>query len=94
MKKKIITFSLLGLLTIGSIASITVSAAESWDYGFNQKTMQWYNDYYHSDFTHYGSITKNGVPYYGPRAGAKAWSRLRVDYNGQYSATYNTHVLL
>lgn len=37
MKKKIITFSLLGLLTIGSIASITVSAAESWDYGFNQK---------------------------------------------------------
>lgn len=56
--------------------------------------MQWYNDYYHSDFTHYGSITKNGVTYYGPRAGAKAWSRLRVDYNGPYSATYNKHVLL
>ena len=56
--------------------------------------MQWYNDYYHSDLSHYGSITKMGVTYFGPRATARNWSRLRLAYNGPYSATYSKHVIL
>lgn len=93
MKKKTFTFALLGLLTIGSIIPITAKAAETWDYGFNKSTMQWYNYYLHSSLKHYGSITKNGVTYYGPVANAGGWSRLNLDCNGPYAATYNKHVL-
>lgn len=96
MKRKIFTFALLGLLTVGSIipiASKTVKASESWDYGFNQSTMQWYNYYYHSSLLHYGTITKNGVTYYGPTASAGYWSRLNLDFNGPYAATYNKYVI-
>jgi hypothetical protein len=94
MKKKISTFALLGLLAVGSIVPTVAKAAESWDYGFNQSKMQWYNHYYHSSLRHYGTITKNGVTYYGPTAGPGGWSKLNLDYNGPYSATYDKKAFL
>ncbi|WP_103621409.1 hypothetical protein, partial [Bacillus thuringiensis] len=74
MKKKAVTFALLGLLAVGSIVPITAKAAETWDYGYNKSTMQWYNHYFHSSYKHYGSITKNKVTYFGPTAGPGGWS--------------------
>lgn len=86
-----LTFALLGLLAVGSIAPIAVKAAESWDYGYSQGRMQWYNYYLHSGLRHYGTITKNSVTYYGPTAGPGSWSRLDLDYNGPYACTYNKY---
>lgn len=93
MKKKALTFALLGLLGVGSIVPITAKAAESWDYGYNKSSMQWYNHYYHTGYKHYGSITKNGVTYNGPTASAGYWSRLNLDFNGPYAVTYNKHII-
>ncbi|AMR05977.1 lactococcin 972 family bacteriocin [Bacillus cereus] len=93
MKKKAITFALLGLLAVGSVVPITAKAAETWDYGYNQSKMQWYNHYLHSSLKHYGTITKNGVTYYGPVANPGGWSMLNLDFNGPYAVSYNKHVL-
>ena len=94
MKKKFVTFALLGLLAISSIIPLTnAQAAESWDYGYNKSTMQWFNHYYHSSAKHYGSITKNGATWLGPTAGAGVWSRLNLDFNGPYAVTYNKHII-
>lgn len=55
--------------------------------------MQWYNDYYNFSYRHYGTITKNGVTYFGPTANAGYRSSLRLDFNGPYDVTYNKYVL-
>ena len=95
MKKKMITFVLLGLLAVGSIIPISASAAETWDYGINKSKQQWYNYYLHSSSKHYGSITKtgSGITYFGPTANAGGWSRLNLDVNGPYAVTYNKHIV-
>jgi hypothetical protein len=93
LRRKVLTIALLGLLGLGSIVPITAQAAESWDYGYNKSTMQWYNHYYHSSYKHYGSIRKNGVTYFGPTANAGYWSRFYLDYNGPYAVTYNKHTI-
>lgn len=93
MKKKLLVGLLSMALLAGAIVPTITSAAESWNYGYNKSTMQWYNDYNHSSYVHYGSIHKNGVTYFGPRASAGSWSRLRLDYNGPYLATYNKHIV-
>ncbi|QWJ09063.1 hypothetical protein [Bacillus mycoides] len=94
IKKKGITLALVGLLGVGSLIPVTAKAAESWDYGYNQSTKQWYNYYHHTGLTHWGSITKNGVKYNGPVASAGYWSKLNLDFNGPYQAYYNKHVQL
>ncbi|ESU31420.1 hypothetical protein G3A_16830 [Bacillus sp. 17376] len=94
MKRKALTFALTGMLAMGSLIPIAAKAAETWDYGYNKSTMQWYNYYYHTGYKHYGTITKNGVTYYGPVANAGYWSKLNLDYNGPYAASYNKHILL
>lgn len=93
MKRKVITASLLGLLAFGSIVPIAAKAAETWDYGYNQSTMQWYNYYYHTGYKHYGTITKNGVTYFGPTANPGYWSKLNLDFNGPYATTYNKYII-
>jgi hypothetical protein len=93
VKKKIITFALFGLLAVGSIVPMAAKAMESWSYGFNQSGMYWYNYYIHSGYKHYGTITKNGVTWYGPVAQPNYWSRLELAYNGPYAATYNKYVI-
>lgn len=90
-KKKVLTFALLGLLAVGTIVPSVVKAGESWDYGYNSNRRQWYNYYLHSYMRHYGTITKNGVTYYGPTAGPGGWSRLDLDFNGPYAVTYNKY---
>ncbi|MDA1536433.1 MULTISPECIES: lactococcin 972 family bacteriocin [Bacillus] len=92
IKKKGITFALVGLLGVGSLIPVTAKAAESWDYGYNQSKKQWYNHYYHTGLTHWGSISKNGARYNGPVASAGYWSRLNLDFNGPYKVSYNKHV--
>lgn len=93
MKRKVITFAILGLLAVGAIVPISAKAIETWDYGYNQSTMQWYNYYITSAGPHYGTITKNGVTWYGPTAQANYWSKLNLDYNGPYAVTYNKYVI-
>lgn len=93
MKRKVLTFTLIGLLAVGSIVPLTAKALESWNYGYNKSTMQWYNEYYHSQYRHYGTITRNGFTYAGPIAIPGSWSNLYIDYNGPYLATYDKYII-
>lgn len=92
-ERKVLTVSLLGLLAIGSILPIAAKAAETWDYGYNQSTMQWFNYYHHTAYKHYGTITKNGVTFLGPAANAGYWSKLNLDFSGLYATSYNKHII-
>lgn len=95
MKRKAIIVVLLGLLAIGSIIPASVGAAESWNYGLDKTSspMAWYNNYWHSSYVHYGSITKNGVTWFGPRANPGYWSNFRLEVNGPYAVTYDKHIV-
>lgn len=93
MKKKAITFVLLGLLGISSIIPLTAKAGETWNYGYDSSKMQWYNHYYHTDYRHFGSISKNNLTYYGPVANPGYWSKLNLDFNGPYAVTYQKYVI-
>ncbi|UPM55545.1 lactococcin 972 family bacteriocin [Gottfriedia acidiceleris] len=93
MRKKILTASLLALFACGSILPIVSKAAESWDYGYNKSTMQWFNHYYHSNSKHYGTITKNGITWFGPTANPGKWSYFYLDFNGPYATTYNKFII-
>lgn len=93
MKKKLLVGLLSLTLLVGVVIPLSASAAESWDYGYNKTTMQWYNDYLHSSKKHYGSIYKNGVTYFGPTANPNGWSRLRLDFNGPYAVQYYKHTV-
>lgn len=93
MKRKAITFALLGLLAVGAIVPMAAKAAESWDYGYNKSTMEWFNYYWHSSYKHYGTITKNGATYPGPVASPGYWSELNLPYNGPYAVTYGKKII-
>lgn len=93
MKKKLVTFVLLAVIVVSFILPVAVQAAESWNRGYNKKSMQWYNNYLHSSCLHYGTIYKNGVTYKGPTASAGYWSKINLDFNGPYAVTYNKYVI-
>ncbi|MCC2248887.1 hypothetical protein JUJ52_02805 [Virgibacillus sp. AGTR] len=88
MKKRTITFFLAALLIIGAIVPLSVSAASTWNYGYNKSTMQNYNEYYHSSLRHSNSMTKNDVMYFSPVASGGYWAKLYLDYTGPYRVTY------
>jgi hypothetical protein len=93
MKKKMLTFALLGVLGVSSIIPTVANGAETWNYGYNKSSMQWYNHYYHSDLRHYGSITKNGTVWYGLVANGGYWSKLNINFDGPYAVSYNKHIV-
>ncbi|MEB6551497.1 lactococcin 972 family bacteriocin [Heyndrickxia sporothermodurans] len=94
MKKKIVTFALTGIIALSVIIPVTTMAADSWDYGINKsvKPIVWYNNYYHSDYKHYGSITKNDVQSNGSTTSAGYWSRLNLEVTGPYLVSYSKHI--
>jgi hypothetical protein len=94
MKRKIITVALLGLLAVGSIVPLATKAMETWDYGYDKSGMYDYNYYITSEGSqHYGSITKNGLTWFGPSKPANQWSKFNLDYTGPYLVTYNKHIV-
>ncbi|MCY9099742.1 lactococcin 972 family bacteriocin [Bacillus inaquosorum] len=94
MKKKFAAFLLLTIVAISTIIPVAASAGsgEKWNYGYDKKKMQDYNDYYHWLYRHNSSITKKGINYPGRIAQPRYWSKLRLDYTGPYKVTYHKHV--